>query len=149
MSVVAVDYGLKRSGLAVACTGSTCALPEDTVESPELIQRIQSLHIEDPIEYIVMGMPLSLRPHENSMTEAVRAVARDLESLGFSVHFVDERHSTNKAMASLSGLGLKRGKIKQSKDEMAAVLILQDFLEYHLPRLAQAKNPHSRPDFSS
>jgi len=139
MSVVSVDYGLKRSGLAVACTGSTCAIPECTVESARLVETILSLHREDPIEFVVLGMPLSLRGHENPMTEAVREVASAIESHGFLVQFVDERHSTNKAMSSLSGLGLKRGKIKQSKDEMAAVLILQDFLDYHLPRLVQEK----------
>ncbi len=129
MPVLAIDYGLKRSGLAASDPEDRYALPLDTVPTEDLLQAILSLREREGFEKIVLGEPLSIKGHSNPMTEKVAEFKLELESNGFTVFLMDERYTSRLALGSMAAAGMKAKKSKKAKDEMAACIILQDYLD--------------------
>lgn len=129
MAVIGLDFGLKRTGLAISSADNSFAMPLCTLPTSEVPQYLQQLQKEEGVELIVLGFPLSLRGHENEMTANVRAFQQKLIDLGFSVVVFDERNSTNKANTKLYQAGWKGIQRKKVKDEIAATVILDDYLQ--------------------
>jgi putative Holliday junction resolvase len=132
MSIVGLDYGMKRTGIAISSSDNSFAMPYDTVATSDVVATLCSMRTQENIELVVMGLPLSIKGHENPMTALVYSFAELLKKEGFAVKFVDERHSTNKAVSSMHSAGLKGKKKKEKKDEVAACIILQDALDFDL-----------------
>jgi putative Holliday junction resolvase len=132
MSVVlCIDFGLKRCGLAISDPNRIIASPLTTIDSSTLENW---LSIEIPnrkIEEIVMGFPTRMDGSDSHVTENVRLLKTELENKfpSIEVHLMDERYSSKMASQSIALMGTK--KKKQDKgliDQVAAALILQDFL---------------------
>jgi putative holliday junction resolvase len=129
MPILGVDFGLKRSGLAASDAEDQYALPLETVPTEELLQVILSLREQEGFETIVLGEPISIKGHGNAMTEKVGVFKKELESKAFKVFLMDERYSSRLALRSMASAGLRAKKSKKAKDEMAACIILQDYLD--------------------
>lgn len=134
--VLALDYGLRRIGVAVSDPTGTLASPVTTLQrrtgKRPPISRILDLGNEFGVRGFVVGLPLEETGRENEWTAEVRAFGRRLgRRSGLPVRFVDERYSSLEAEARIRSIGLRR-KAKEDKariDAGAAAIFLQDWLD--------------------
>lgn len=126
-SILAIDYGEKRVGLALASSEARIAKPYTTLEnSTQLHHELQMIIKEHDISQLVLGLPRSLDGNETAQTSRTRDFARDLESLGLPIELVDEAGTSQQAREELEAKGkpYKKGAI----DALAATYILEDYL---------------------
>lgn len=134
--ILGIDYGKKRIGLAISDPNQVMALPWKTIEGYESIKRsaqhlIEILEKSDyHFEKIIIGNPLQMSGKPSEMTRVVQDFAKILEEkLLIQVILWDERLSSLHADKSLKELKLNRKKRSQKVDEVAAMMILQNFLD--------------------
>lgn len=130
--VLAIDFGLKRTGLALSDDSKTFAFGLKTVESKSLMQELKQLVVKEKIDTIVIGEPKRLDTSDSHITENVRLLKEALEKefITVKVHLIDERFTSKMASFAISQSGLKKSD-RQNKaliDEVSATIILQDFL---------------------
>jgi putative Holliday junction resolvase len=134
--VAAVDFGLKRIGLAVSDKERKIALPVSIVEGGKrALQNIkQALPLKE-IDLIVLGLPLEMSGKKGPMAALVEAFAKTLEeALKIPVLLIDERLTSKGADTSLKEMALKGRRIVEKMDMVAATFILQTYLDQHLDR---------------
>ena len=131
MRFLAIDYGDKRTGLAMCDPGETIASPLCVVQGQsETLQAILTVVKEEGVEGIVVGLPLNMDDSEGEQAKRVRAFARDLsQHLVIPIYFQDERLSSFTAENMLADLNLTRSQKKRVMDAVAAAQILEAFLE--------------------
>lgn len=131
--IMAVDYGQKRTGLAVTDTLRLIANGLTSLPSTEAVSYIARYVSHEPVDLIVVGYPTQMnnKPSEN-MKRVEAFVARLTKTLpDMPVKYYDERFTSVMAHQVMIDGGLKKKK-RQNKglvDEISAVLILQGFLE--------------------
>lgn len=133
--ILAIDYGLKRTGIAVTDTMKIIANGLDTVETPKLLHFLNQYCRNEQVDAFVIGVPLDL---DDRPAEIHGDVLKFIEKLkkafpGKPVHEVDERFSSKIAEQTIRQSGLKKKK-RQDKgliDKVSATIILQEFLETH------------------
>ncbi len=127
--IVAIDFGLKRMGLAISDATQTIALPWKCVEggfSP-LLQALNSRKSE--IESLLVGLPLMMNGSKGEMAQKVEQFARELElAIGLPVVLFDERLSSKQAESYLRETGRSRKQRQTKNDETAATILLQAYL---------------------
>ena len=130
MSYLALDYGSARTGVAVSPDGSWVfprpALLGDLAEN---IEQINQLVQQEGVKSIVLGNPIAMDGSHSGQTDEVQTVFARLQELfpSLSLSLADERLTTKQAEVLLKERG---GKIAPGeRDSMAAVLILEQFLE--------------------
>lgn len=132
--ILAVDYGAKRTGLAVTDTLQIAAGGLTTVASAEAVSYIVAYAKREPIDEIVVGLPKQMdnRPSENMAR--VKTFARKLKAAmpEATIAFYDERFTSTMAHRAMidGGLGKKRRQDKALVDEISAVIILQGYMEW-------------------
>src|SRR3954468_12222674 len=98
MRVLALDYGSARCGCAISDPTGTLATPIDVVERPATrrgLARLIDLVREREVDFVVVGLPLTLRGTDSEQTREARAFADTLaERLDVSVELYDERFTT-------------------------------------------------------
>ncbi len=131
--VLGIDFGEKRLGLALSDESRTLASPLTVYERTDLqsdLRFLSDLIARYQIAEIVLGLPLnmdgSLGPKAQQVLEFKRALE---ESLKLPVHTLDERLTTAEAERALLEANLSRRKRKAKRDALAAVLILQGYLQ--------------------
>lgn len=127
--IVAIDYGMKRIGLAISDEGKSIAFPWTTVTGgiDALIATLKDRLPE--IESFVIGLPLLMNGTKGEMAEIVEKFAKEIEAkLDLPVAFLDERLSSKQADLSLKEVGHNRKKRAQKIDETAAMHLLQTHL---------------------
>jgi len=131
MRYLAIDYGLKRTGLAVCDASETIVSPLAVVQGrKDLIERIKRVVASEAIRAVVLGLPLNMDGTEGPQAKLVRAFGNELgKQLGIPVHFQDERLSSFEAEQRLMEMDLTRAKKKERLDALAAADILQTFLD--------------------
>jgi putative Holliday junction resolvase len=130
--VLAIDFGLKRTGLALSDESRTFAFGLKTVESKLLMTELKQLVSKEKVSIIVIGEPKRLDASDSHITENVRLLklALEKEFPGVQIHLIDERFTSKMASAAIAQSGLKKSD-RQNKaliDEVSATIILQDFL---------------------
>jgi len=131
MRYLAIDYGTKRTGLAVCDAAETIASPYRVLHGQkDLVQQIGRVVASENIEAIVLGLPLNMDDSEGPQAKKVRAFAKELQAhIPIPVYLQDERLSSFGAEQKLEGIGLSKGKKLERLDALAAAEILQAFLE--------------------
>jgi putative holliday junction resolvase len=131
MRYLAIDYGAKRTGLAVCDAAETIASPYRVLYGQKsLSEQIGQIVASENIEAIVLGLPLNMDDSEGPQAKKVRAFAKELQRrVPVPLHFQDERLSSFGAEQKLQEIGLTRGKKRERLDAVAAAEILQAFLE--------------------
>ncbi len=131
--LLGVDFGTVRVGLAVSDPDRILASPFDTYTRQNAdadaayFQRI--VKAEQTVG-LVIGLPISLNDTEGPKAKEARAFAEWLaEVTSLPVAFVDERFTSSIAEDALIAGGVKRDKRKGKRDRIAAVLILQGYLD--------------------
>lgn len=129
--IAAIDYGLKRIGIALSDPGKKIALPYKTVAGGrQAVQEVKQALKEKDVEKIVLGLPLLMNGQKGDMAIAVEKFGAQLnEALHIPVIFRDERLSSKGADASLKEISLNRKQRSERMDETAAMLLLQSFLD--------------------
>jgi putative Holliday junction resolvase len=131
--VLAIDYGLKRTGLAVTDPLKIIATPLITVETKDLIAYLKAYVAKENVERLVLGFPRRLNNEDTEMTPHVRTLENTLHSLfpNLPVSLVDERFTSSIAQWAMIEGGMKKKdrRVKGNVDKISAVLILQSWLE--------------------
>ncbi len=132
MKYLAVDYGNKRTGLALCDRNETMASPLSVISEPSrVVQVIVEVVEEEHIEGIVIGLPLNMDDSEGFQAKRVRAFGKVLSGkVEVPVLFHDERLSSFSASEKLAAMSLTRGRKKKRLDAVAAAEILEGFLEH-------------------
>ena len=129
--ILAIDFGLKRTGLAITDDHAIIASPLTTVDSSTLMDFLLKLLSKEPISTIVLGYPTRLDGTDTHITENVRLLQEALVKQFPQCTMVlqDERFSSSRAMETIHFAGKKKHmKQKSLVDKLAATLILQDYL---------------------
>jgi len=131
MRYLAIDYGLKRTGLAICDAAETMASPLCVLTGQGgLVDRIRRIIIDQGVEAIVFGLPLNMDGTEGPQAKLVRDFAAGLAGdIGLPVFFRDERLSSFEAEKKLAALGISRKKKRKHLDAIAAAAVLQAFLD--------------------
>lgn len=138
MTILAVDYGKVRSGLAISDPGETLASPVCVIEerdSQRLAVRIAQQAKERGAQQIVLGLPRNMDGTEGKSAQNVRQFQQLLQqAAGLEVVLRDERGTTITAHGYLNVTNTRGKKRKAVVDSVAAVIILQDYLDYRRNR---------------
>ena len=130
--VLAIDYGRKRCGVAVSDTLRICANGLPTVRSCDLIDFLTDYCSREPVDCIVIGLPLTLRGEPSESTRYIEPFINRLKKVmpEMPVERIDERFTSSIAHREMALAGLKKGKREQKElaDKTAAVIILTDYL---------------------
>lgn len=129
---LAVDYGTVRVGLAVSDPLGIMASPIGVVPRKEAVRHIGDLTEQMDIGTIVVGLPAALGGHEGVSAVEARALGEEIhQTTGIPVVYHDERFTSRMAESNLLEKGMKRRDRRNKVDEVAAAIILQDYLDSH------------------
>lgn len=130
---MSIDYGMKRTGLAVTDSLRISANPLDTIPTSELISYLKAYFSAETVDEVVIGLP---RRNDNTPSENMARVElfiRKFESSfpGMPIIRYDERYTSVLAHRAMidGGLRKKARRDKAIVDRISAVIILQDYLE--------------------
>ena len=124
MNILGVDFGTKRIGLAWVNKDLGVVLPYGQIrgaDREEMMLKLAKSIKEEKIDKVVFGLPLTLEGEESSNSRRVREFVDELKkNIDVPVDFYDERYSSFAADQMEGGA---------TRDEKAAMIILQDYLE--------------------
>lgn len=131
--ILAIDYGIKRCGLAVTDTLQIIATGLDTVETPRLLKYLKEYCKKEEVDSFVLGSPKNLNNTDSEAMEFVRHFKIQLEKTfpGKTIAMVDERFTSKMAFQSMIDGGLKKmqRRNKAMIDKVSATIILQSYME--------------------
>ena len=131
--ILAIDYGLKRCGIAVTDPLQIIASPLETIDSENIFTFLEKYFIENEVEKIVIGYPLDLSGNKTDSTEFIEKFKLKFEEKfpAMSIFYEDERYTSKMAKNALIEGGFKKKKRKEkgSLDKISAVFILKSFLK--------------------
>ena len=131
--LVAIDYGNKRTGLAVTDPLQLIATALETVPTHTLIDRLKAYVAAEDVEGFVVGWPTNTDGSDTDTTAAVRGLIKKLKTVfpEQAVHPHDERFTTRMALQAMiaGGTSKKDRRQKGTIDMVSATIILQSFME--------------------
>ena len=142
--ILAIDYGKKRLGLALSDEHGVTSRPYATwtrINRRRDLARLRELVRQQGVRRIVVGLPLHLDGTPSEMSEEAKSFAARVEkALGLPVEMMDERLSSWEAHQTLAAVnssmrarrgssGRAAGRQKTPLDEIAAAIILRDYLD--------------------
>ena len=137
--IMAIDYGRKRTGIAVTDSLQMIANGLTTVPSGELVQFIQNYMAKEPVELIVVGQPKQMNNEPSENMRYVQAFVTHLKRTlpQIPIEYYDERFTSVMAHQAMLDGGLRKKKRQEKAlvDEISAVIILQAYLESKKYRL--------------
>ena len=130
--IIALDVGDRRIGIAVSDPLGYTAQPIETYTrvgyGPD-VRRITEIAKKYDTNQILCGLPLNMDGTQGFQTQKVRDFAAKLEEAGMVIEFYDERMTTMLAEHALLEADMRRENRKQKVDMVAAVVILQSYLD--------------------
>lgn len=131
--ILAVDYGIKRTGIAITDAMQLIATGLTTVATNLLYQFIAGIVIKENIQCIVVGFPTNLDGTTTDSTIHVNNFVKKLEKLypSILINRVDERFTSKIARDIIlaSGVNKKKRRNKSLVDKVSATIILQSYLD--------------------
>ena len=133
MRVLAIDFGLKRTGLAVTDPAGIIASALDTVPSAELMTYLKRYVVKESVEGFVVGLPCNLDGTPTDITKNVTYFVAALKEVfpQLWVETVDERFTSTIAQRTMldSGIGRMARRDKGTVDRISATIILQGWMD--------------------
>jgi len=136
MRIMGLDFGSRTVGVAVSdplfvtAQGIEIIRRKEENKLRQTLARIEALIVEYGVTEIVLGLPMHMNASEGDRVEKTREFAEKLERrTGLPVHFFDERLTTVAADKAMIEAGIRREDRKEHVDKIAAVLILQGYME--------------------
>lgn len=136
MRYLAIDYGNKRTGLAICDAKETIVSPLTQIQGQtDLLKKIADIVEGEQVEAVVLGLPLNMDGSQGLQAKLVLKFAEQLKAhVNIPIHFQDERLSTFGAEEKLGAADFTKGKKKKRLDAVAAAQILEAFLEQRHPQ---------------
>ena len=133
--VLSIDYGVRRTGLAVTDPLQIIAGGLATVSTPSLMDYLKAYVAREPVERFVVGLPKQTNGRDSENLPRVNQFVKQLQRVWphIRVDMWDERYTSvlaHKAMLE-SGIGRKARQNKALVDEISACIILQGWMEAH------------------
>jgi putative Holliday junction resolvase len=139
MTVLGIDYGKKRVGLAITDKLNMIASPLKTIENDDrMFRQISEVVAENEVDTVVVGLPLNMNGSLGPAGELIQEFVEELrgklaeaagEAEGPAVETIDERLTSVQAERSMLRADYSRAKRKQKVDAMAAQILLQSYLD--------------------
>jgi putative holliday junction resolvase len=130
--ILSIDYGKKRTGIAVTDALQIIATGLTTIDSHELIPFLKKYFETEQVELIIIGMPLNLDDSETHGTEpAKKAIERIQKAFPqMPIKKVDERYTSKMAKSAMIEMGMKKKdrQVKGNVDIIAATIMLQEYM---------------------
>ena|SRR5215204_4786721 len=131
--ILAIDYGGKRTGLAVTDPMQIIATGLATIESKLLIPYLTDYFSKEAVELIIIGLPRNWDESDTHGTAPARAAIKLLKKSFPSIPLktVDERYTSKMAKDAMLQMGMKKKdrQVKGNVDIIAATIILQEYLQ--------------------
>jgi putative Holliday junction resolvase len=139
MPIAALDLGRRRIGVAVTDAASMGAHPVGIVERRALkkdIEAIAAMLGDRRVDTLVVGLPLNMDGSDGPAAVSARKFAAQLAlELRVSVEMFDERLTSFEARERLADMPARKGTRKQGIDALAAVVILEGWMQAHPERI--------------
>ena len=130
--ILAIDYGKKRTGIAVTDPLQIIATGLETINSHELIPFLKNYFINEMVELIIIGLPLNLdETPTHGTTPAKNAIERLQKAFPqIPLKTVDERYTSKMAVHAMLEMGMKKKErqVKANIDVIAATIMLQAYM---------------------
>ena len=131
--LLAIDYGRKRTGIAVSDTLQIIANGLTTVPSHTVIAFLKEYVAKETVERIIIGLPRQMNYEESESMQYIKPFVKKLqkELPTIPIEYFDERFTSKMALQTMIDGGVKKMK-RQNKalvDEISATIILQGFME--------------------
>lgn len=130
--ILAIDYGKKRTGIAVTDPLKIIATGLDTINSHELIPFLKEYISREVVELFIIGMPLNLDETETHGTAPAKNAIERLQKAfpQIPVQTVDERYTSKMAVSAMHEMGMKKKErqVKGNIDVIAATIMLQEYM---------------------
>lgn len=130
---MAIDYGLKRTGIAVTDPLQIIASGLTTVESPKIMAFLKDYFKKETVELLLVGEPKNWDDTDTHATPLVRDFIARLkkEFPTMPIRMVDERYTSKMASRAMIDMGLKKQQRRNKAlvDEIAATIMLQEYME--------------------
>lgn len=131
--ILCIDYGLKRTGIAVTDPLQIIATGLTTVDSYELISFLKKYFQQEQVELIVIGNPKNLDDSDTHATPLVQQIIKKLEKEfpQIPIKTIDERFTSKMAKQAMIDMGMKKKdrRNKRTVDEIAATIMLQEYMQ--------------------
>lgn len=138
MRVMALDVGDKTIGIAISDELLLTAQARPTIRRKDLKTDLEALRVlaeENDVREIIIGQPLHMSGHESAQSQKVARFAEKLhEVLDLPIVFWDERLTSFAAEQHLEEMGLNWRKRREHVDKIAAMIILQNYLDSRASR---------------
>ena len=130
--ILAIDYGGKRTGIAVTDPLQIIATGLLTIDSKELIPFLKKYLAEETVELIIIGLPKNWDESDTHGTPLVEAAIKKIqkEFPAIPLKTVDERNTSKMAKDAMLEMGMKKKdrRVKGNVDVIAATIILQEYM---------------------
>ena len=131
--ILAIDYGGKRTGLAVTDPLQIIATGLATIDSKELIPYLKNYIATEEVELIIIGLPTNWDDSDTHGTPLVKKVIKKMKQAlpEMPIKTVDERYTSKMAKDAMLEMGMKKKdrRIKGNVDVIAATIMLQEYLQ--------------------
>lgn len=132
--ILSIDYGQKRTGIAVTDDFQIIASGLTTIPSTDIIAFLKTYFSKENVEIVIIGEPKQMNGLPSESTEIIEKFITQFhtEFPNMKMERVDERFTSKMAFQTMIDSGLKK-KQRQNKgliDEIAATILLQDYLNY-------------------
>lgn len=130
--ILSIDYGLKRTGIAVTDPFKIIATGLTTISSPDLLRFLKEYFLKEEVELVIIGEPKNWDDTDTHATPLVRRIIKKLmkEFPAMPIKTVDERYTSKMASQAMLEMGLKKMQRRNKAliDEIAATIMLQEYL---------------------
>ena len=131
--ILAIDFGLKRTGLAVTDPLRIIATALDMVETSKLMDYLKKYFQSQEVEKVIIGLPKRLNNTDSEIAPEVRKFIEKFKSAfpDKPIQTVDERFTSSMAQQAMIAGGMKKKdrQVKGNVDKISAVLILQSYMQ--------------------
>jgi putative holliday junction resolvase len=131
--ILCIDYGGKRTGIAVTDPLQIIATGLETIESRELIPYLKKYFAAEEVELIIIGMPTNWDDSDTHGTPLVKAAIKKIqkEFPNMPLKTVDERYTSKMAKNAMLEMGMKKKdrRVKGNVDVIAATIMLQEYMQ--------------------
>lgn len=131
--ILCIDYGGKRTGIAVTDPLQIIATGLTTIDTKDFIKFLKDYFSKEQVEKIIIGMPLNMDDTATHATPLVENAIKQLKKHfpNIPVETVDERFTSKMAKDAMLQMGLRKKQRRDKKlvDEIAATIMLQKYME--------------------
>ena len=131
--ILAIDYGTKRTGLAVTDPLRIIATALETVGTDELIEYLKKYFLKETVDEVVIGMPKRLNNEDSETAPFVRKFVEVFKTTfpDKPIELADERFTSTQAQRTMiaGGMNKKDRQLKGNVDKISATLILQNYIQ--------------------